>query len=68
MFLLMCHNEISVQGTREQVPLPLPGRLVDDSTCNLKAEPGKLDIKRHKPGILFISLPIVSLVKLTIMM
>ena len=26
----------------------------------LKAEPGKLDIKRREPGILFISLPIVE--------
>ena len=34
----------------------LPG----DSTCVLKAEPGKLDIKRCKPGILFITLPIVN--------
>ena len=32
-----------------------------------KAKPGKLDIKRRKPGILFISLPIVSLFKLAIM-
>ena len=38
------------------------------STCVLKAEPGKLYIRRHKPGILFISLPIVSLFKLAIMM
>ena len=37
-----------------------------DSTCVLKAEPGKLDIQSHKPGILFISLPIVSLFKLAI--
>ena len=34
--------------------------LPSDSTCVLKAEPGKLDIKRCKPGILFISLPIVD--------
>ena len=33
----------------------------------LKAEPGNLDIKRRKSGILFISLSIVSLVKLAIM-
>ena len=26
--------------------------LPSDSTCVLKAEPGKLDIKRGKPGIL----------------
>ena len=30
------------------------------STCVLKALPGKLDIKRREPGILFISLPIVE--------
>ena len=30
------------------------------STSLLKALPGKLDIKRREPGILFISLPIVS--------
>ena len=43
--------------------------LPSDSTCILKAEPGKLDIKRREPGILFISLnvPIISLFKLTIM-
>ena len=34
--------------------------LPSDSTCVLKAEPGKLDIKRCEPGILFISLPIVD--------
>ena len=33
----------------------------------LKAQLGKLDIKRYKPGIPFISLPIVSLFKLAIM-
>ena len=38
-----------------------------DSTCVLKAESGKLDIKRRKPGILFISLPIVEHLKLAIM-
>ena len=41
--------------------------LPSDSTCVLKAKPGKLDIKRHEPGILFISLPIVSFFKLAIM-
>ena len=43
-------------------------RLAEYSTCILKAEPGKLDIKRREPGILFISLSIVSLFKLVIMM
>ena len=42
--------------------------LQSDSTCFFKAEPGKVDIKRGEPGILFISLPIVSLFKLVIMM
>ena len=41
--------------------------LPSDSLCVLKAEPGKLDIKRREPGILFISLPIVSLFKLVVM-
>ena len=41
--------------------------LPSDSTCVLKAESGKLDIKRRESGILFISLPIVSLFKLVIM-
>ena len=27
--------------------------LPSNSTCILKAEPGKLNIKRHEPGILF---------------
>ena len=35
--------------------------------CVLKAERGKFDIKKREPGILFISLPIVSLFKLAIM-
>ena len=38
-----------------------------DSTCVLKAESGKLDIKRREPGNLPISLPIVVLFKLTFM-
>ena len=38
-----------------------------DSTCVLKAEPGKLDIKRQEPGILFFSLQADSLFKLAIM-
>ena len=41
--------------------------LPSDSTCIFQAEPGKLDIKRRKSGILFISLPIDSLFKLEIM-
>ena len=46
----------------------LPGKasrmLVDIARL---AEPGKLDIKRYEPGILFIILPMVSLFKLAIM-
>ena len=34
------------------------------STCVLKAEPGKLDINRREPGIQFVSLQVVSHVKL----
>ena len=45
----------------------LQERLSSESTCILKAEPGKLDIKRREPGIPLISLPIVSLFKLAIM-
>ena len=30
--------------------------LLIDSTCFLEAEPGKVNIERHKPEILFISL------------
>ena len=41
--------------------------LLSDLTCILKAEPGNHDIKRHEHGILFISLPIVSLFNLVIM-
>ena len=43
------------------------GGLPSESKSVLKAEPGKLDIKRGEPGILFISLPIISLLKLAIM-
>ena len=35
--------------------------------CVLEADAGKLDIKRRKPGILFISLPIGSHFKLASM-
>ena len=45
--------------------MTMPG-LPSDSTSVLKAEPGKLDIKIHEPGILFISLSIVLLFKLAI--
>ena len=43
-------------------------RLPSDSTCVLKAEPGKLGIKIREPGILSISLQADSLFKLAIMM
>ena len=41
--------------------------LLSDLTCVLETEPGKLEIKRCEPGILFISLQVGSLVKLAIM-
>ena len=34
--------------------------LPSDSTCVLKAEPGKLDIKRREAGILFIVYPLLK--------
>ena len=40
--------------------------LPSDPTCILEAEPGKLDSKRCKPGIKFISLQVSSLLKLAI--
>ena len=41
--------------------------LPSNSTCILKAEPGKLGIKRREAGTLFISLPFVLLFKLAFM-
>ena len=41
--------------------------LPSHSTCILKAEPGKFEIKRHKRCILLISLQVCSLFKLAIM-
>ena len=38
--------------------------LPSDSTCFLEAESGKLDIKRHEPGILFLGL-LLKIVTLT---
>ena len=42
--------------------------LPSDITSILEAKPGKLDIKRCEPGILFITLQVGSLIKLAIMM
>ena len=41
--------------------------LPSDSSSVLEAEPGKLDIKRYEPGIIFINLPTDPLFKLAIM-
>ena len=41
--------------------------LARDSTCFLETELSELDIKRHKAGILFISLQVGSLLTLAIM-
>ena len=57
----------SLPGKALRMLVELRG-LPRDSTCLFEAEPGKLDIKRREPGILFISLPIGSLFKLAIMM
>ena len=42
--------------------------MLSDFTCIPEAEPGKLDIKRHKPAILFIGLQADLLFKLAILM
>ena len=42
-------------------------RLAKRFNMRSQSRPDKLDIKRPKPGIVFISLPIVSLFKLAIM-
>ena len=42
--------------TEGQTALVESRGLSRDSTCVLKANPGKLDIKRREPGILFISI------------
>ena len=65
------------QNTRCLLISSLPGKafrtlvesrgLPSDSTYVFENEPGKLDIKRRKPAILFISLPIGSLYKLATM-
>ena len=39
----------------------------ENACCIIEAKPGKLDIKRCEPGILFISLQVGSLFKLVIM-
>ena len=57
----------SLPGKALRMLVDITRGLPSDSACVLKAEPGKLDIKRHEPGILFISLPIVSLFELAIM-
>ena len=56
----------SFPGKASRKPNEMRG-LPSYSTCVLEAEPGKLDIKRSKPAILFISLSVGSLFKLTIM-
>ena len=53
----------SLPGTASRTLVESRG-LPSDSTCVLKTEPGKLDIKTRKPGILFITLHVVSLFKL----
>ena len=45
----------------------LPGKALRGALIVRLAEPGKLDIKRREPGILFISLQVLSLFKLAIM-
>ena len=51
-----CLLILGYQARLRERLLTSPG-LPSDSTCVLDAEPGKLDIKKREPGILFISLP-----------
>ena len=61
-----CHLISSLPGKALRTLVDI-ARLAHISTCVLKAEPDKLDIKRSDLGILFISLPIVLLFKVVIM-
>ena len=56
----------SLPGKAERTFVESQG-LPSDSTCVLEAEPGKFNIKRCEPGILFISLQLASLFKLSFM-
>ena len=56
----------SLQGKASRMLVECRG-LPSDSTCFHKADPCKLDIKRHESDILFISLQAGSLFKLVIM-
>ena len=63
--ILQCLIQTDIQRILGECLLisSLPDRLWERllrSRGVLKAEPGKLDIKKRKPGILFISLPIVE--------
>ena len=53
-------------GRASKTPVESRG-LLSDSMCILEAKSSKLDIKRCKPGILFISLQVGYLFKLVIM-
>ena len=54
-----CWHRKACRAIQHGFSKPSPRSLPSNSTCILKAKPGKLDIKRRGPGILFISLPIV---------
>ena len=58
---------ISLPGKALRMLFDIARLALSDSTCILKAEPGKFDIKRGEPGIVFISLPTDTLFKLVIM-
>ena len=51
----MCLLISSLQGKALKMLVESQG-LLSNSTSDLEADPGKLDIKRHEPGILVISL------------
>ena len=56
----------SLPGKALRMPVDI-ARFAKRVNMRSQSCPDKLDIKRRKPGILFISLPIVSLIKLAIM-
>ena len=62
----MCLLISSLQGKASKMLVESQG-LSSNSTSDLEADPGKLDIKRHEPGILVISLQVCSLFELEIM-
>ena len=64
MVRVICLSSLPGKALRTLVDI---ARLAKRFNMRSQAEPGKLDIKRREPGILFISLSLVSLFKLAFM-